>query len=146
MLRIFVGAASAVILIALLNTHLVDVMVAGNRLVDSTHGVIIAAFAAGFAERLVADFLSGFTVLGRRATPIAPLAAPISDQADERSVAEGNAGLRKATREPPTVTALPVAANAELAAEPDDDEAEVSDNEHGPGADPQDFTRIGPVG
>jgi hypothetical protein len=69
-LRIFVGATSGTILIALLKAGSVNLMVGTSSLLTGTsgiHGMIIAAFAGGFGERLVADFFSGISLGGRAA-------------------------------------------------------------------------------
>jgi hypothetical protein len=144
-LRIFVGVASAVILIALLNTKAIDLMVAGNRLIDTVDGVIIAAFAAGFTERLVADFLSGFSVVGRpsAAVPMAP--KPVG--ANERTIAEGSTTDHKLADSPPMIAGPPVVANRELAPEPDEDEPEVSAEGEDTAIDTGNLPRsLGPVG
>lgn len=61
-LRIFVGAASGTILVALLKGGLVDLSIGELSLATSLndklpHGLVVVAFAAGFTERLVISFL-----------------------------------------------------------------------------------------
>lgn len=57
-LRIFVGAASGTILIAMVKGRLIDVTIGGQALsttltTDNPHGLVVMAFAAGFTQRLV---------------------------------------------------------------------------------------------
>lgn len=67
-LRVFVGATSAVLLIALLKANVVTIMIAGGKLGEGTNGIVLAAFVGGFAERLVSDFLAGAALGARSAT------------------------------------------------------------------------------
>jgi hypothetical protein len=142
-LRIFVGATSAVILVALLNTKAVDLMVAGRPLISTTHGLIIAAFAAGFTERLVADFLSGFAILGRQTRPAPVVPVVPRTAANERELAEGAAASRAPFDRALPMTGPVVPEDAEQAVEPNEDQIEAGDNLN---AAAEDQTARGPVG
>jgi uncharacterized integral membrane protein len=89
-LRIFVGAVSGTLLVAMLMGSMVELKIGSMKLGFLTHGLVVAAFLAGFTERLVADFLGGF-VLGKpaAAAAAAPAAAPAAK--DERAIAAGAA-------------------------------------------------------
>lgn len=97
-LRVFIGAISAVVLHALFFGGLVSLQIGGASIKAAT-GIgaeiawrLVLAFTAGFTERLVADFLGGFT-LGRTASSQAqPSAQPSSGAAKtELDVARGSA-------------------------------------------------------
>lgn len=133
-LRIFVGATSAVVLIALFMGQFVEIDIAGSPLSDSTHGAVIIAFAGGFTERLVAEFLSRIGlasgVSSRRKAQPAVTSGPT---VNEQTIASGAASLPMAGRTASTsasVPSLPPARSSEDEVEPDDDEAEasISDN------------------
>ena len=69
-LRILIGAVSAVILFSLFKGNLVAFSIAGQRILldgttaEATHLAIIVAFLAGFSERLVSDFLQSTSLTG----------------------------------------------------------------------------------
>ena len=98
LLRIFIGATSAVILYALFFGGLVSLQFGDAAIVLNTDEKskiarqIVLAFTAGFTERLVADFVAGFT-LGRVSNQPAPTpVAPATDAVrTERDVARGAA-------------------------------------------------------
>lgn len=76
-LRIIIGAVSAIILFSLLRSGLVTFMINGNPIAlqdpaaggKATHFAIVVAFLAGFSERLVGDFLSNAVLGIKTATP-----------------------------------------------------------------------------
>ena len=69
-LRILIGAVSAVILFSLFKGNLVSFSIAGQPILldgaaaQATHLAIIVAFLAGFSERLVSDFLKSTSLTG----------------------------------------------------------------------------------
>lgn len=88
-LRILVGATSAVILTALLKAAIVDVRFAGQPVATSSPGFVIVAFAGGFAERLVAEFLTTMGLAGR-AQPVRATAGGLKVE-NEQALAAGAA-------------------------------------------------------
>lgn len=125
-LRIFVGAASAILLVALLSAELVNLSVGGKALMQGTHGPIIVAFAAGFAERLVADFLSGLSLSGRAAPPVAGTVRLPPRGADETTVAGATTGASGAAESTADAAATQLGqADSELLDEPDEGEIET---------------------
>lgn len=80
-LRVTIGAVSAVILFSLFKSELVTLTLSGEAITlkgvegKTTHAAIIVAFLAGFAERLVGDFLSTTVLAGKSA------ATEVADQA-----------------------------------------------------------------
>lgn len=87
-LRILIGAVSAVILFSLFKGNLVALTLGGTPiLLDSdtpsaTHLAIIVAFLAGFSERMVGDFLGSAVLAGVGAGPAAA-DTPVVQQADQ---------------------------------------------------------------
>jgi hypothetical protein len=90
-LRVMIGAISAAVLLALLNLGLVNFMINGQS-VTGSDGLVVVAFAAGFSERLVSDFLSQSVANALRArgnaavaaaSGMAPPTAPPAPGADE---------------------------------------------------------------
>jgi len=73
-LRVMIGAVSAVILFSLFKSELVSLTLGGKPIKldgtggTTTHAAIIVAFLAGFAERLVGDFLSTTVLTGKSVT------------------------------------------------------------------------------
>jgi len=65
-LRVFVGATSAALLTATFVGEFVNISLSGASIKDTSQGLFIIAFAAGFTERLAADFLSTIGLTGRR--------------------------------------------------------------------------------
>lgn len=129
-LRIFVGAASAILLVALLFGDLVNFGIAGKSIIEDIHGRTIAAFAAGFAERLVADFLSGLSLSGRAPALTAGGVRTPPRGADEMTVA-GIAAPAVAGPAAPTDrrAADSGPADSELLDEPDEEEGESLEDE-----------------
>lgn len=98
-LRVMIGAVSAVMLFSLFKSDAVQLSL-GNRRLDlngsagpaAAHVAIVLAFLAGFSERLVGDFLTG-TVLGSRSSADPKKAAdPKADEMNPRgtSSTDGN--------------------------------------------------------
>ncbi|RWX36704.1 hypothetical protein [Rhizobium leguminosarum] len=74
-LRVMIGAVSAIILFSLFKTELVSLQL-GTAKIDlngtgtpAVHAAILIAFLGGFAERLVGDFLSTAVLGGRTGSP-----------------------------------------------------------------------------
>jgi len=73
-LRVMIGSISAVVLLALMRLGLVNFSIGGNN-VAYGDGLVLIAFAAGFSERLVSDFLSQSLANALRARGSAATAA-----------------------------------------------------------------------
>jgi hypothetical protein len=157
-LRIFVGATSAVVLIGLLKSDMVNLMLAGTPITEKPHGMIIAAFAAGFVERLVSDFLAGFSLAARRAAAAAPppptgLGSP---QANERTIAGAPAApaanVHTVAGRTQTAAAtggqapVPVQEDSEMLVEPEEEDSEAPDQDESSGTAPPQPQAGGPVG
>jgi hypothetical protein len=106
-LRIFIGAVSATILYALFFGGLVSLQIGGEPLqlaatpkADLACRVVLA-FTAGFTERLVADFVGGFT-LAKAAKPPTPTpnASAAEASRNEYDVARGTIQQAKAQATP----------------------------------------------
>ena len=114
-LRVFVGSASAVLLVALVLGNYVGLSI-GTQSLGAPQGLVVVAFVAGFGERLVADFLKGITI-GQRSsaarTPASP--APAAGKvANEKDIAQTSAAIAvTTTRRSEPLSDLP---------DPDDDE------------------------
>ncbi|HZF96331.1 MAG TPA: hypothetical protein VEZ20_15830 [Allosphingosinicella sp.] len=155
-LRIFVGATSAVVLIALMDGKFVQVGLANTDINGHIAGLVIAAFAAGFAERLVADFLGGVSLSARRTAPAVTTPAPIAPNpgATEQTVTGTNSppppppisgGSTETLQNPAQQPMLPAAPeDSEVLSEPDEDEDETAEDEALP-AQPA-GSELGPVG
>ena len=147
-LRVLVGATSGALLTALSLGKVVDISVNGSAVSDSTYLILIIAFAGGFTERLVADFLAtiGLTTRVRSSAPV-----PANrTMANERNLlgnppAPGSAAsvnLPSSPAQPgtpasaPPLLAMSPKTALEEAMEPDDDEVEAHDrrNDDVPGA------------
>lgn len=136
-LRIFVGAVSGTVLIALLKADLIDVTLSGKSVTGALskavsdgkdavfHGLIIAAFAAGFTERLVANFLSDF---GKPVTPPPPKASGTEkditgESANPKAKDSPQATTPKSDNVAENVAEVPT--QSEDTPEPDEDVSEV---------------------
>lgn len=136
-MRILVGAISAVLLVALLQSNLVTLAINNTRVAFSNnpHLLTVIAFAAGFAEKLVSDIFANVAVSQRRATDTATQTATAG--ATERSIT-GEAPREPGSSPPPARPALPAQpqgsdvqeppyTDPEDAIEPDADENEATD-------------------
>jgi hypothetical protein len=137
-LRIFVGATSAVLLVALLDAKFINFSIDGKALPASPDGLIIVAFTAGFAERLVSEFLSRFalsiaqTTAERRAPAPNPVGTTEKNVTGEVSSSQTVVPGATAPAATPTRRGTPAPpANHEDAPEPNEDEIEASDDEGG---------------
>ena len=95
-LRIFIGAASAIVLHALFFGGLVSLQIGGEPIQLGTSHIseiarqVVLAFTAGFTERLVADFVGGFTLSRAASGQAQPPNVSASDPSKtERDVARG---------------------------------------------------------
>ena len=128
-LRSLVGATSGALLAALFLGKVVDIRVNGAVFSDSDYLMLIIAFAGGFTERLVADFLAtiGLTPHVKSSEPV----AANRTMANERNLVGNRPALtaQQGTPKnaPPLSTTSPKTA-LEHALEPDDDEVEAHDH------------------
>jgi hypothetical protein len=106
-LRIVIGATSAVVLVALLRSNLANFSLGDTPIVPlSMDKAIVVAFIAGFSERLVGDLLSATTVSGTGGTnPLAGVTSTRSSAAASRDANEQNPLGRMAAAPPSTEAA-----------------------------------------
>jgi hypothetical protein len=127
-LRVFVGATSAVILIALLEGNFVSLGIGGGKINNSTHGLVLAAFVGGFTERLVSDFLGGAALSGRAPSATGGALPPGANErtltGEEAKDGQGLAGKKAAPDAPDDAVEAD-----ETAEEPHDYEAEFGEGE-----------------
>ncbi|MDQ0320359.1 hypothetical protein QO002_002497 [Pararhizobium capsulatum DSM 1112] len=111
-LRVMIGAVSAVILFSLFKSELVSVKLGDQAVsLDGTggktmHAAIIIAFLAGFAERLVGDFLSTTVLAGQSATT--EVAVKAAAEAKEGASEQNPRGKQAADerRAPPVIDSV----------------------------------------
>ena len=91
-LRVVIGATSAVILVALLRSDLANFSLGSTSIVPLTMDkAIVVAFVAGFSERLVGDLLSATTVSATEGTnPLAGGTTTRTAAAPSRDASEQN--------------------------------------------------------
>lgn len=138
-LRVLVGATSGALLAALFLGKVVDISVNGTGFSNSNYLILIIAFAGGFTERLVADFLSTIGLTTRVKTSASvPANRPAANERNLHGIppASGHAGsvnLSSVPAQPgkpasaPALLATSLKMALEEALEPDDDEVEAHD-------------------
>lgn len=126
-LRVFVGATSATLLTALFLGQFVEVSLSNTAVRTSSEGLFIIAFAAGFTERLAADFLSSIGLAGKRATPSTTV--PAGKAQNERDMTGSTSAPRASSHgsTPPISSGNAAILNA--AADPAEDEEHAPDDD-----------------
>lgn len=134
-LRIFVGATSGAILAALFLGHFVNVSIGSNEISEGGYGIMIIAFAGGFAERLIAEFLATIVLTskpGRSATnSAAPLGVNELNLSGKAGVAGAAPNVISQTQtssqnvQPAIFRAGSPVVSSEQAIEPDEDQEEA---------------------
>jgi hypothetical protein len=132
-LRILVGATSGALLSALFLGKFIDIKIGETSIADSSgYGTLIIAFAGGFTERLVAEFLSKMGLTGNVVVAPPQTAAPAAGT-NERTVtgSQRGSGASGATEQPLTPVVTPASAKvaSEHAIEPDEDQDEADPDE-----------------
>ncbi|MBZ9898544.1 hypothetical protein LB545_29990 [Mesorhizobium sp. BR1-1-6] len=103
-LRIMIGSTSAVVLFSLFKSGLVTLGLGATKVdLTQTHALIIIAFLAGFAERMVGDFLSTAVLAGTGTTTTeAVAAAQAADKAKAGANEQNPLGKRSPSAETPS--------------------------------------------